>query len=87
VVVLPEGIHPAEIVSALIGIEDKHYGFWLMALILWTLATLFAVSDNIPGWRILDACEHVAFLIGTIVFAFGLFIIYKRYERLAGGAI
>ncbi|MDI6639711.1 MAG: hypothetical protein QMC85_05140 [Methanocellales archaeon] len=52
--VLPEGIHPAEIVSTLIfawttlifvmavkqrmkeveGIEDKHYGFWLMALIL-----------------------------------------------------
>ncbi|MDI6903202.1 MAG: hypothetical protein QMC77_05640 [Methanocellales archaeon] len=52
-----------------------------------TLATLFDVLDNIPGWRILDACEHVAFLIGTIVFAFGLFIIYKRYKRLAGGAI
>jgi hypothetical protein len=56
-----------------------YYVFWVAGMVFFCIQQFLDVLDNLPGLRFLNDLQHFTFLIGTILFTYGIFKSYKKY--------
>jgi|GEM_PF-5521780 len=62
-----------------------YYIFWVAGMVFFCIQQFFDVLDNLPGLRFFNYLEHITFLIGAILFTYGIFKSYKKYEMAVKG--
>jgi hypothetical protein len=65
---------------------DDYYIFWIIGLLFFCIHQLFRVLADVPGLEILNSTRQFAFLLGSMLFAYGLFKSYMKY-KMAGDAL
>jgi cytosine/uracil/thiamine/allantoin permease len=60
-------------------VGGDYYIFWVAGMVFFCIQQFLDVLDNLKGLRFLNYIEHITFLLGAVLFTYGIYKSYRKY--------